>query len=419
MKSKRPPSIIDYLLVVFKRRYIIIKLFAAFTLATAIISLVVPSQYTATTTILPPSAQQEGLFGLMGASFAASLGDITGLSGMLPGMTSTSDLFASILGSGTIGGRVIKTHDLSEVFKTKTMNDTYEMLNDITTIRVSPEGIISVSVTWYDKNLAADIANSYADELNKFNTETAMTLGQRYRIFIEQRVKETADSLAKAEEALKHFQEKHHTIALDIEIETAIGTIAELKKQIILLEVKKGALSSTSYMNNPELNDINRELRELKKQLSQIEFGDTTINESMFGAGFAVPFSNLPDVSLEYARLYREVQVQQAVYEVLVQQYEQAKIMELKDTPSIQVLDRASPPEKRSAPKRSRMIVLAGLFSLMLGIAVVFVLEWYETLRTRPSEYTIVMNIKTKLKDDFASLKSMLHAILKPITTHK
>jgi uncharacterized protein involved in exopolysaccharide biosynthesis len=412
--KERNSSLIYYLSIIFKWRRFIIKTFLAITLSAAVISLLLPSKYTATATILPPSSQQESIFGLMGASLAGNLGDLSGLAGMLPGATSVSDLFAAILESGTIVGKIMHKYDLKKVFKTKSTYDASKMLKEITNIRVSPEGIIVVSVTWKDKQLAADIANSYVEELNQFNTETAMTVGKRYRIFIEQRLKETTDTLVKAEEALRQFQEKHRTIALDVEIESAIATIADLKRQILLLEVKKGTLSSSSQIDNPHLYNINREIRELKKQLSKIEFGNMKENKGEFGAGFSIPFSKLPEVSLEYARLYRDVEVQQVIFEVLTQQYEQAKIMELKDTPTVQVLDKAGPPEKRSSPKRRQIVTLAALFSLILGVSVSFFQEWFDHLKERPNEYAQWINIYAKLSADVHSIKSKLIRIFKP-----
>jgi uncharacterized protein involved in exopolysaccharide biosynthesis len=331
---------------------------------------------------------------------------------MLPGATTMSDLYAAILGSGRIRNKIIKKHNLTQIFKTKTMTDTYEQLDEITKTSVSPEGIIFVSVTWFDKQLAADIANSYIDELDKFNTQTAMTVGKRYRIFIEERLSETEDTLAVTEEALRAFQEKHHTVALDIEIQAAIETIAQLKSQIILFEVQKGAWASAGEAGNPYLYNINRELRALKKQLSKIEFGDKKEQTNEFGAGFSVPFAQLPEVSLEYARLFRDVKVQEAIYELLTQQYEQAKIMELKDTPTVQLLDRATPPEKRSFPHRTKIVILSAIFGLLLGIFGTFLLDFHEQLKKRPNEFKKWSYIYTKLKGDLYQVQQWIRKIV-------
>jgi capsule polysaccharide export protein KpsE/RkpR len=251
------------------------------------------------------------------------------------------------------------------------------MLDEITRIDISPEGIIAVSVTYHDKNLAANIANSFVEELNRFNTETAMTAGKKYRIFIEKRLEENKDSLTKAETALRAFQEKHRTIALEVEVESVIETIAALKSEIILLEVQKGAIGSAS-LSNPYTGNINKRLRELKKQLAKIEIGSETDKKNGFGVGFSIPLAELPELTLEYARLYRDVKVQEAVFELLAQQYEQAKIMEAKDTPTVQILDSAAPPEEKSYPQRTKITLLVLLASLFVSIGLVILRERFQ-----------------------------------------
>jgi tyrosine-protein kinase Etk/Wzc len=403
MKKMETASFIDYLEVIIKWRKFIVRNVIVITIIAVIVSLLLTKKYTATATMLPPSSEQNMMLSFMaGGGLPGGLSNIPGISSILPGLATPSDLYAAILRSGRIKSKIVKKFDLKRVFKAKKMYNVYEILDEITQITVSPEGIVSVSVTYKDKHLASDIANTYLAELDRFNTETAMTTGKRYRIFIEERLKDTSDSLARTEEALRQFQEKHHMIAIDIEIEKAIATIAELKSRIILLEVKKGALTSSSQIDNPYLYNINKELRELKKQLSKIEFGEKQKNKKEFGAGFSVPFSELPEVSLEYVRVLRNVKVQEAIYELLTQQYEQAKITELKDTPTIQILDRASPPEKKSFPKRAIIVILSFFGAIAANILVIFGIEYIRDERKDDkSSVSRVINILNILKTDF------------------
>lgn len=413
MKIREQPSFIDYLELIFKRRVFVLKTVISVAITAVIISLCLRNKYTAATTILPPNPQQDMMFGFMNPALTASLGGASGLTSLLAGGSRPSDLFAAILNSGRITGSIIRKYNLKQVFKAKTNHDAAKQLEEITRIGVTPEGMITVSVTWYDKYLAADIANSYIEELDKFNTETAMTTGKKYRIFIAGRLEETMDTLTMVEERFRKFQEEHHTLVLDVEIEKAIETIAELKSQIILLEVKKGALTSSSQTGNPYLYSINRELRELKKQLSKIEFGGNGKKRTGFGAGFSVPFSQLPEVSLEYARLLRDITVQSAIYELLTQQYEQAKIMELKDTPTVQVLDQASPPEKKSAPKRSRIVILTTVLGMILSIVGVFILESLEKTKKYPDRYRKWLDLQDKCRRDARLARTFIFKILR------
>jgi tyrosine-protein kinase Etk/Wzc len=408
MRKRTNISLLDYIEVIVRWRKFILRNVLIVAIFTAAISMVLIHKYRVTATILPPSPEQQSMLGMLSVNVPSALSGLARIGGgMLPGLTTPSDLYAAIIKSQRIRRTIIEKYDLKREFKAKTEIDALDALDRITEVSVSPEGLISVSVTYKNKFLATDIANSFIEELDKFNTETAMTVGKRYRMFIEARLNESIDSLALAEEKLRGFQEQHRTIALDIEIENVINTIAELKSNIILLEVKRGALSSSSQFDNPYFRDINRELNELKKQLTRIEFGRADSTKE-FGAGFSIPLLRMPEVSLEYARLLRDVKVQEAIYGLLTEQYEQAKIMEVKDTPTVQILDEAKPPEKSSFPRRTIIVIIAIICSFVLSILYIFVLTYIQTGGINKESLEKVRNIWHMLKKDFYSLTKYL-----------
>lgn len=405
MKDRKKVSFLDYLEVIVKRRRFIVRNVFIITVIAIVISLVLTPKYTSTATILPPNPEQSAMLGLLAGALPGGLASISGMSSFLPGFATPSDLYAAILKSGTIKEEIIRKYDLKTEFKNKRMSDTYDQLEQITQIAVTPEGIIKVSVTYKNKQLATDIANSYFEELDKFNTETTMTLGKKFRMFVENRLEENIDSLEEAEDNLRNFQEKNRTVALDVEIQAAIETIALLKSQIISLEVQKGAWSAAGRLDNPFLSNIDRELRALRRQLAEIERGSKKQEDQGFGVGFSVPFTKLPAVALEYARLLRDVKVQEAIYELLTQQYEQAKIMELKDTPTIQMLDEAKPPDRRSFPRRSIIVILAFFAAIAVNILLVFSIEHInEEKKNEKSNISRFSRIYTILKNDLNNL---------------
>nr|MBC8490743.1 hypothetical protein [Bacteroidota bacterium] len=82
-------------------------------------------------------------------------------------------------------------------------------------------------------------------------------------------------------------------------------------------------------------------------------------------------FSEVPELGVQLLRMKRDVEIQNTLFTFLTQQYEEAKIQEARDTPTVQVLDKAIRPEKRAKPKR-KLIVL-GLFFLSTFVSVIFV----------------------------------------------
>jgi uncharacterized protein involved in exopolysaccharide biosynthesis len=63
----------------------------------------------------------------------------------------------------------------------------------------------------------------------------------------------------------------------------------------------------------------------------------------------------------------------QELYTSIAREYELARLAEVNDTPVITVLDAATVPMRRSAPRRTLLVLIAGMLAgvLALGIAIV------------------------------------------------
>ena len=82
------------------------------------------------------------------------------------------------------------------------------------------------------------------------------------------------------------------------------------------------------------------------------------------GDGFP-SIRKLPLLAVKYSDLYRNVKVEEAVFETLTKQYEIAKIQEAKDTPSLNVLDDADVPEWKLRPQRGLFAALGTLLAAL------------------------------------------------------
>ncbi len=81
--------------------------------------------------------------------------------------------------------------------------------------------------------------------------------------------------------------------------------------------------------------------------------------------------ADLPLLGVAYADLFRRMQIQEAVYETLTQQFELAKVQEAKETPSVKVLDAASLPERKSFPPRTLIAVLGAFLAASAAVMMV------------------------------------------------
>jgi uncharacterized protein involved in exopolysaccharide biosynthesis len=75
------------------------------------------------------------------------------------------------------------------------------------------------------------------------------------------------------------------------------------------------------------------------------------------------------------------MKIQEGLYELLVEQLEQYKIMEKRDTPTIQVLDAPEPPQKRWRPIRWLICSIATMLAFVFSSGLAFVLDDIERMR--------------------------------------
>jgi uncharacterized protein involved in exopolysaccharide biosynthesis len=87
---------------------------------------------------------------------------------------------------------------------------------------------------------------------------------------------------------------------------------------------------------------------------------------------------SVPSLGLQYARLMRDLKTQEAIYEQLTKQYELAKVAEAKDSSSLQLLDEAVVPIKKSKPKRSLIVLLTTACAFFCSVIFAFLQEYFE-----------------------------------------
>ena len=76
-------------------------------------------------------------------------------------------------------------------------------------------------------------------------------------------------------------------------------------------------------------------------------------------------------VGVTYADLFREVKVQEAIYEALLKQYEISKVEEVKETPRVRVIDTGKVPARKSSPRLVVLGVMCTMFCFVVGVVAV------------------------------------------------
>lgn len=354
--------------VVLSRRRMIIIITTIFFFLSIIISLAMPKIYRATTKILPP--QQDT--GLMGA-LMGSMGGMGALAGDFLGKGSPADMYVSILGSEAVSDAIIDHFKLMEVYDTKYRTDTYKILDKQVDISAGKkDGIISISVEDEDPKRAADMANAYVDEFSKLTVKLNISGAGKNRLFYEERLAKAKTDLSQAEDKLKIFQSKNKALDIIEQAKVTIAGVAQLQAQLAMQEVQLQTLRNQFTDSSQEVKNLKVAIINLKSQIARLE-GNS--------GGSSIPsVGSVPALGQEYLRLMREFKVQEAVVELLTKQYEMAKLSELKDVSTVQVIQKARVPDKKIKPKRFILIAIVTAFSFFLAVPLAFLLDFIDKL---------------------------------------
>ena len=350
--------------VLLKRWKLLMFNFIIVAIIAIVFSLIIPKTYRATAALLPPQEQTD--LGLLSGLTNFPLGGL-GLSG-----TDTESLrLIAILKSRTMLDDVIREFDLIKFYDVENYEEARENLSENIVIDTEDEGTILVSVDvqtkWLSseyeddsiKQMVTNMTNYFLANLDVRNKSLKTEKARFQRMFIEERYKQNILDLKSSEDSLQNFQEVNNMIALTEQTAAAIEAAAGIKAHIITNEVQLEVLQEILSSNHPDINILKKEIKSLKLKLSDMEVG---AEENNLFPGF----SEVPSLGVELGRLTREVEIQNTLFTFLIQQYEEAKIQEAKDTPTVQVLDRAVAPDKKYKPKRAIFVIFYSLLSIII-----------------------------------------------------
>lgn len=345
-------SFLDLLLILSAQKGLIIALVLVFGILATVLAFVIPPTYTATAVIMPPQQASS-----TAAAMLAQLGGVASIAGQSMGLKNPADPYVGILTSRTIADELISQFGLRDVYKAKTLTDTRKSLAKKTRFNSAKYSLIQISVKDRDPKRAADLANAYVDCLQEQNSRLAVTEASQRRLFFEQQLEVEKNNLADAEAAFKKMQEQKGIFQVSSQVEAVIGALVQMRAEIAAREVNLQRLKAGATTENPEVLRQEIELKALRSQLQKLEANSAKRSQG----DPLMPAAMVPEAGLEYMRRLREVKYRETLFELLAKQYEAARIDEAKEAPVIQVVDRAIPPDKKSAPMRSLYLIL-GLF---------------------------------------------------------
>ncbi|WP_206951092.1 GumC family protein [Trinickia acidisoli] len=327
------------------------------TLVGLVVSLMLPAMYTGQTVLMPPQQQSSA------SSALAGLGALAGMAGVVPDIKSPDQVYVGLLKSDTIADRLIDRFKLEQRYDVGLMQAARTKLQERVDIAAdSHSGFVTIKASDRSPVFAAQLANAYVDELRMMLDRLAVTEAQQRRLFFQQQVDKTKEKLSQAEIALKDAQRSSGVVSLDAQVLGAIRQSADLRAQIASREVELESMRTYATASNPDVQRVLAEIDAMRGQLATLEGGD--------GANASKKSDDA--AALATVRAYREVKYQEAQLDAFTKQLELAQLDVAREGPLVQQIDVATPPEKRSAPRRGLIVLVSAVAGLALGLVAAF-----------------------------------------------
>ena len=359
-----------------RRRGLIFGIVIPVTLIAIAVSLILPKYYEAEALLLPPKDITMPVAGL--ARMAEAVSVIKGLN--LPVMVTTSDVYARMLRSHRLADIIIDKFDLVNRYDGENLDETYLILMELSDFEVTQEGLLRIAVEDRDPDVAAEIVNTFVDELDRVNREIARQRAEDNRGFLQQRLTQVAIELDSARAALELFQMTNRAVDFAEQTRLAVDQAIQLKIKLAETDIELRLLEGKLGAENVNLQEWRRRRSVIVAQLASLELHNS---DSSF---FSLPIASIPGLRGEYDELRSRVRVNESLYQTLLSHFEQAKIQEKEELPTITVLDRARSPQLRSRPIRSIIVAGAFMISLIFAIVLASFLEYLLRLRKHSPE---------------------------------
>lgn len=394
MSKQKKVDLIDLILIFSREKLTIIKIVGIITVLGIIVAFIIPKSYSTEMTFIVTDGNSinlpgSGLLGGLG-SFSSNNSNIS------------ADQILVLLRSNNIQDKVISKFNLKELYNNNIQEYVRKKLDQRLGVEdIRPGGLgfnsiiaINLKFTEEDPKLSYDILQYYfqilemeVQSLNRKNLEEAYSM-------LKSRLDENIIDLAQAEDSLVSFQEQYGVFEVQEQVKQQVQAVSDLQAEIVKIEVEIEYLTKIFGNENTNIMDLTLKKESLSKKVNELTSGEDLNSNSLFK-----PLINMPQLGVEYLRLYRNVVVQEQIYKVLLPQFEQQKLNFEETNSGLKIVDEATIPTYKSKPKRAYVILSFFVFSLFLTVVYILLKDWLKRVKLDDKEtFEKLESIKSEFK---------------------
>jgi len=318
-------------------------------------SLLMPKWYKANALIMVPESKNlSGLSEIM-KDFPVTFGFES---------STNSDKLITYLYSRQTLDSLINVFDLMKVFDYEYRYKLRRFLREqVIHNSINDDGSIDISVIYpKDPQKPAQMANFLVAKIDAINKKLQAQNAHYQRVFLESQYNKIRNELKVLEDSMAVFQQKYGVLDITEQMKGTIELISGLQLEKIKTELALNMLESQYNKRFEKVRQLREKVKLMKQKIDELQY-----NPSVH-SGIIKSIKAAPELSLIYFRLFRDIQIKEKILEFLIPQLEQAKVSEVKNTPSVLVIDRAIPAEYKYKPKRAVIVILSVMLALTLHI---------------------------------------------------
>jgi capsule polysaccharide export protein KpsE/RkpR len=387
---KKKVDVFDIILALIKNKKIIISFVGAVSIISVIYILLAPKFWESKTsffykektdnTQLPIDTSLEGLS-------SSLFGDVRGNPG--------EELIVIIL-SRSFSEDIIDRFNLVEYFELQKYEK--EVQKDKAYLKLTEQlisvsldedtNLITIKVETKDKHFSKEIAEYYLDKIEYYNQHTRETNARKRYRFLQKhafKIKTEIDSLSNE---IMNLQVKSKTIDFENQAKVLLDTYSNFISKKLINELELNVAKEKFNSNNPIITNLYLKEKSIDEIIEKIEKGNA-------GLSYVTDFEEIPKVLMEYLNLKFHLEIKQKVYAYLVPELEQTKLQELKDLPTIEIIDYPNLAGLRSKPKRGIFCIMMFLASFIFISIIVVLKEFLEEKEIKKIKQ-ILLNLRFK-----------------------
>jgi len=384
--------------ILWRHRRLLVRVFLIAAACSLSLAFLIPKRYTSTAMIMPPANSNSSsvmIAALAGRALGGGSNSFSNLAGTLLGAGNTTALYIDLIKSGTISDHLIERFELQKVYGKRYRIDTAKKLARRTSVAEDKKsGVITITVEDTDRVRARDLAQGYLDELNLLLTRTSATSARQERIFIERRLQTAHKDLLRAQQELSNFSSSHTTIDIKEQTRAMVDAMARVQAELIAEQSSLSSLRQIYGDQNIRVKSAESRIGSLQQKLNSLA--------GTPGSGVDVPVSSdqpypalrsLPQLGVPFAELYRNLRIQETLFELLTQQYELSRIEEAKDVPVVSVIDTPGVAEKKSFPPRAFLTLALTVISLLMTAAFLLIRDRWEQIPAETAQKVFLQQV--------------------------